>query len=92
MLPRNCFHSFFVWMRFSVCFVYNGLCALCHGTKKMVIVISGFAFIYKYIYLVLIIGSVLFFSLFLRNRESMFCAAFFSRKTNLLDFNINIGT
>ena len=39
---------------FSVCFFYSCFCALCHWTKKMLIVISGFAFIYKYIFLVMI--------------------------------------
>ena len=43
----NCFYSFFVWM----C-----LCALCHGTKKMLIVITAFAFIYKYVSLVIILS------------------------------------
>ena len=44
---KNCFH---VRIRFSISFVYNFLCALCHGTKKvliLIIVISGFACIYK---------------------------------------------
>ena len=35
MLRANCFHSFFVWMRFSVRFVYNCLWALCQGTKNI---------------------------------------------------------
>ena len=35
LLPGNCFRSFFVWMHFSICFVYNSLCALCHGTKNV---------------------------------------------------------
>ena len=44
---------------------------------------------------IFIIGSALFllFIYFsLRNRESMFCAAFLSRKTNLLDLTMKIGT
>ena len=65
--------------------------------KKMLIVISGFACIYKCVFLVIIfiIGSALFllFIYFsLRNGESMFCAAFLSRKTNLLDLTMKIGT
>ena len=48
MLRANCFHSFFVWMRFSVRFVYNCLWALCQGNKKYILILtSGFDFIYK---------------------------------------------
>ena len=51
---KNCFH---VWIRFSISFVYNFLCASCHGTKIvliLIIVISEFACIYKLMYLVII--------------------------------------
>ena len=50
LLPTNCFHWFFVYMSFSICFVYSCLRAL-SWDKKMSIVVSGFAFIYKYIFL-----------------------------------------
>ena len=83
---------------FSVCFVYSCFCVLCHWTKKMLIVISGFAFIYKYIFLVKISNfhhwQCFCFLLFLlwETRKSTVCTAFFIRKTNLLDFKIKIGT
>ena len=35
LVPANCFNSFFAWMHFSACFVYNCLCALCHRTKNV---------------------------------------------------------
>ena len=35
LVPANCFNSFFAWMHFSTCFVYDCLCALCHGTKNI---------------------------------------------------------
>ena len=51
--------------------------------------------IFSYYFQIFIIGSALFllFIYFsLRNGESMFCAAFLSRKTNLLDLTMKIGT
>ena len=47
------FSQFLCVDAFCVCFVYNCHCAKCHRTKKMLIVINGFAFIYKYIFLVM---------------------------------------
>ena len=58
-------YSSFVWMRFSNCFVYNCLCAL-SWDKKMLIVISGFACIYKCIYFK-ILFSIYYYS-FVSNR------------------------
>ena len=69
-LPPYCFHSFFVWLRFCISFVDNCLCALCHGTKKMLIFINGFAFIYKCIFLVIIFEFSLLVVLFF---SSSFC-------------------
>ena len=57
------------------------------GTTKMLIVISGFTCLYKCIFLII----CKFSSFSMRNRESMFCTAFLSKKTNLLDFNIKIA-
>ena len=57
LLPTNCFHRLFVWMRLSVFLfvcLFNGLYAQCYGTKffwKMWIVISWFVFVYNYIFL-----------------------------------------
>ena len=54
LMPTNCFHSFFVLMRFSVCFVNITVFKLSFiRSQKMLIVISGCAFIYKYMLLVI---------------------------------------
>ena len=50
LLTPNCFHSFDVWMCFLVSFVCNCLGAVSWGKKKMLIILRGFAFIYKYIF------------------------------------------
>ena len=70
---QQTFYIFFVRMRFSNCFVYNCLCAL-SGTKKMFIVISGFACAYKCIFLVIIFNFLSFF----REKQERECSALFS--------------
>ena len=62
---------------------------LCHGTKKMLIVISGFTCIYECIFLIIIFNLSSFF----REKRGKICSALLSlaRKTNL-DFNIKIDT
>ena len=63
---------------------------LCNGTKKMLIVISGFTCIYKWIFLIIIFNL----SSFVREKWGKECSVLLSlaKKTNLLDFNIKIGT
>ena len=47
LMPTNCFHSFFVLMRFSVCFVNITAFKHCFmRSEKMLIVISGCVFIF----------------------------------------------
>ena len=56
----------------------------------MLIVISGFTCIYKWIFLIIIFNLSSFF----REKRGKECSALLSlaKKTNLLDFNIKIGT
>ena len=65
LLPTNCFYSFFMWVRFCVCFVYNCLCAVCHGTKKCGLLSANLFVSINIYFLILfsifIIGSYLFF-------------------------------
>ena len=61
----------------------------------MLIVIRGFPCIYKCIFLVIIFNFKSLVDIFFFPWEtggSMFCTAFLSRKSNLLDFSIKIGT
>ena len=93
LLPANCFHSFFLCciFLFVLCITVFVLSVM---GQKMLIVISGFACIYKCLFLIIIFNFSLLVVLFFpwEIGESMFCTAFLSKKTNLLDFIIKIGT
>ena len=52
LLPTNCFHIFCLWMVFCLFVVFTNV--LVSWDKKMLIVISGLAFIDKYTFLVII--------------------------------------
>ena len=101
LLPTNCFHWFFVYMSFSICFVYSCLRALCHGTKKCrllsvdLLLFTNIYFCYDFQFSLVLLFFFFFFFFFFppqETGESMFCTVFLSRKTDLLDFNTKIGT
>ena len=48
LLPANCLHSFFVWIHFSVCFVYLSLCSVSWDKKCWLLSVDLLVFINVY--------------------------------------------
>ena len=98
LLPTKCFHWFFVYVSFSVCFVYSCLRALCHGTKKCrlfsvdLLLFTNIYFCYDFQFSLVVLSFFFFFFFSLHKKQGMFCTVFLSRKTDFLDFNIKIAT